>query len=261
MGGAGSRGAGSGCGQWRPWIEVRFGASAGAFADPESCRKPRPAASNPAPYHSNFGTGHPALQMDEPERRWRGRRGKSPRALWDDSRCSRLGHPQEPANDRPPSHRPDDSPEDRVCRSGRGTTTRARCEDGAERDVRDFAPDGVRGGCDGRSGAADPLSARTLFDGAVITVFDERRSPTGTMGAGCRMSVTESSRYAAPALRFGPSGDPPPTTRRSAAMAVSELTATGRSPDALCAGMRCAWSRHWSARCEPPVPVPVPSNS
>ena len=105
------------------------------------------------------------------------------------------------------------------------------------------------------------VSARTLFDGAVITVFDERRSPTGTMGAGCRMSVTESSRYAAPALRFGPSGDPPPTTRRSAAMAVSELTATGRSPDALCAGMRCAWSRHWSARCEPPVPVPVPSNS
>jgi len=26
------------------------------------------------------------------------------------------------------------------------------------------------------------MSARTLFDGAVITVFDGRRSPTGTMG-------------------------------------------------------------------------------
>ena len=51
------------------------------------------------------------------------------------------------------------------------------------------------------------VSARTLFDGAVITVFDGRRSPTGTMGAGCRMAVTESSRYAVPALRFGPSGD------------------------------------------------------
>ena len=75
------------------------------------------------------------------------------------------------------------------------------------------------------------------------------------------MAVTESSRYAAPALRFGPSGDPPPSTRRSAAMAVSQLTATGRSPDALCAGMRCAWSRHSSARWEQPVPVPVPSNS
>ena len=107
----------------------------------------------------------------------------------------------------------------------------------------------------------EPVSARTLFDGAVITVFDGRRSPTGTMGAGCRMAVTESSRYAARALRLGPSGDPPPSTRRSAAMAVSQLTATGRSPDALCAGMRCAWSRHSSARWEQPVPVPVPSNS
>ena len=58
-----------------------------------------------------------------------------------------------------------------------------------------------------RGREAAHLSARTLFDGAVIPVFDGRRSPTGTMGAGCRMAVTESSRYAAPAVRFGPSGD------------------------------------------------------
>ena len=119
----------------------------------------------------------------------------------------------------------------------------------------------ARPGYPGTERSELPLSARTLFDGAVITVFDGRRSPTGTMEAGCRMAVTESSRDAAPALRFGPSGDPPPSTRRSAAMAVSQLTATGRSPDALCAGMRCAWSRHSSARWEQPVPVPVPSNS
>ena len=38
-------------------------------------------------------------------------------------------HPQEQASDRTPSHRPDDLPENRVCRSGRGGTTRARLED------------------------------------------------------------------------------------------------------------------------------------
>ena len=56
------------------------------------------------------------------------------------------------------------------------------------------------------------LSARTLCDGAVVTVFDGRRPRTGTMGAGCRR-------------------------------AVSRLTATGRSPDPLSPRMRCAWSR------------------
>ncbi len=55
------------------------------------------------------------------------------------------------------------------------------------------------------------VSARTLCDGAVVTVFDGRRPRTGTMGAGCRM-------------------------------AVSQLTATGRSPDPLSPRMRCAWS-------------------
>ena len=33
------------------------------------------------------------------------------------------------------------------------------------------------------------LSARTLFDGAVVAVFDGRRSPTGTMGADHLMDV------------------------------------------------------------------------
>ena len=44
--------------------------------------------------------------------------------------------------------------------------------------------------------------------------FDEAR-------AGCRTAVGASSRCAAPALRFGPSGDPPPSARLSASMAVS----------------------------------------
>ena len=39
--------------------------------------------------------------------------------------------------------------------------------------------------------------------------------------AGCRPAVGASSRYAAPALRSGPSGDPPPSARLSASMAVS----------------------------------------
>ncbi len=44
--------------------------------------------------------------------------------------------------------------------------------------------------------------------------FDEAR-------AGCRTAVGASSRFAAPALRSGPSGDPPPSARLSASMAVS----------------------------------------
>ncbi len=39
--------------------------------------------------------------------------------------------------------------------------------------------------------------------------------------AGCRPAVGASSRYAAPPLRSGPSGDPPPSARLSACMAVS----------------------------------------
>ncbi len=38
---------------------------------------------------------------------------------------------------------------------------------------------------------------------------------------GCRPAVGASSRYAAPSLRYGPSGDPPPSARLSASMAVS----------------------------------------
>ena len=38
------------------------------------------------------------------------------------------------------------------------------------------------------------LSARTLCDGAVVTVLDGRRPRTGTMGAGCRMAVKASLR-------------------------------------------------------------------
>ena len=34
-------------------------------------------------------------------------------------------HPREPANDRTPTHRPDDLPEDSVCRNGGGGTTQA----------------------------------------------------------------------------------------------------------------------------------------
>ena len=38
------------------------------------------------------------------------------------------------------------------------------------------------------------VSARTLCDGAVVTVLDGRRPRTGTMGAGCRMAVKASLR-------------------------------------------------------------------
>ena len=48
----------------------------------------------------------------------------------------------------------------------------------------------------------------------------------------CRTAVVASSRFAAPSLRYGPSGDPPPSVRRSASMAVSKLPATGRELDA-----------------------------
>ena len=58
------------------------------------------------------------------------------------------------------------------------------------------------------------------------TVFRDRRK----MGrlAGCRTGVGASSRCAAPALRCGPSGDPPPCARLSASMAVS--AAFGHGP-------------------------------
>ena len=62
--------------------------------------------------------------------------------------------------------------------------------------------------------------------------FPLRSDARGRAWSGCREAVGASSRYAAPALRFGPSGDTPPCTRRSAAVAVSRLTATGRSLDA-----------------------------
>ena len=58
------------------------------------------------------------------------------------------------------------------------------------------------------------------------TVFGDRRK----MGrrAGCRTAVGGSSRFAAPSLRCGPAGDPPPSIRRSASMAVS--AAFGHGP-------------------------------
>ena len=58
------------------------------------------------------------------------------------------------------------------------------------------------------------------------TVFGDRRK----MGrlAGCRTGVGASRRCAAPALRCGPSGDPPPCARLSASMAVS--AAFGHGP-------------------------------
>ena len=58
------------------------------------------------------------------------------------------------------------------------------------------------------------------------TVFGDRRK--GGRLAGCRTAVGASSRFAAPALRSGPSGDPPPSARRSASMAVS--AAFGHGP-------------------------------
>ena len=45
------------------------------------------------------------------------------------------------------------------------------------------------------------LNARTLFDGAVITAFDGRRSPTGTKGAGRRMGATGSRSRSLQLLR------------------------------------------------------------
>ena len=76
------------------------------------------------------------------------------------------------------------------------------------------------------------------------------RSLSGACPGGWRMVVAGSSRCAAPALRYGPAGDPPQSMRPSAAMAVSELTATGRSLDAHAPTM--PWPRWVSL-----VPVPV----
>ena len=76
------------------------------------------------------------------------------------------------------------------------------------------------------------VSVFTVIDGLVFTVFDGLWVRRREELAGCREAVGASSRCAAPSLRYGPSGDPPPSTRRSAAMAVSKLPATGRSLDA-----------------------------
>ena len=64
---------------------------------------------------------------------------------------------------------PDDFPENRVCRSGRGPTTRTRLEDGAERDVRDFAPDGLRVGATAQSVLRTHFEA-PLLGGAGVDV-------------------------------------------------------------------------------------------
>ena len=77
------------------------------------------------------------------------------------------------------------------------------------------------------------LSVFTIIDGLVFTVFDGLWVRRREELAGCREAVGASSRCAAPPLRYGPSGDPPPSTRRSAAMAVSKLPATGRSLTAV----------------------------
>ncbi len=94
-----------------------------------------------------------------------------------------------------------------------------------------------------------PLSARTLSDGAVFGLFDGDRLRVAAR-PGCREAIGASSRFAAPSLRYGPSGDPPPSTRHSAAMAVSGAFGhwpiiSGRSVMALGTG----------------VPVPVPCNA
>ena len=69
-------------------------------------------------------------------------------------------------------------------------------------------------------------------------------SGAGTTGdpAGCREDVGASCRCAAPAHRFGPPGDPSPSSRRSAAMAVSGAfgqwpIASGRMAMAFGAGV------------------------
>ncbi len=75
---------------------------------------------------------------------------------------------------------------------------------------------------------AHPVSALPVSDGAVIGLFDGCRVRFGGTLSGCRTAVDASSRCAAPSLRSGPSGDPPPSIRRSASMAVSR--AFGHEP-------------------------------
>ena len=58
------------------------------------------------------------------------------------------------------------------------------------------------------------------------TVFRDRRKVVRL--ARCRTAVDASSRFAAPSLRSGPVGDPPPSARLSVSMAVS--TAFGHGP-------------------------------
>ena len=71
---------------------------------------------------------------------------------------------------------------------------------------------------------------------------------------GCRLAGSASSRFAAPPLRCGPSGDPLPSIRRGAAMAVRQ--AFGHWPNPRREGVerrRCRW---WRGRCGAVVPVP-----
>ena len=96
----------------------------------------------------------------------------------------------------------------------------------------------------------DTLSVFTIIDGLVFTVFDGLWVRCWDELAGCREAVGASSGYAAPSLRYGPSGDPPPSTRRSAAMAVSG--AFGHWPIA---------SPRIAMAFGAAVPVPVPTNA
>lgn len=74
------------------------------------------------------------------------------------------------------------------------------------------------------------LSALSLTDGGLIGLFDGLWSPTAAGLLEGRMAVSASSRFAAPPLRYGPSGDPLPSIRQSASMAVRQ--AFGHGPDA-----------------------------
>ena len=71
---------------------------------------------------------------------------------------------------------------------------------------------------------------------------------------GCRLAGSASSRFAAPPLCCGPSGDPLPSIRRGAAMAVRQ--AFGHWPNPRREGVerrRCRW---WRGRRGAVVPVP-----
>ena len=67
----------------------------------------------------------------------------------------------------------------------------------------------------------DHLSVLRLSDGRVLGLFEGFDCRLRLMVPGCRTVVDASSGFAAPPLRSGPSGDPSPSIRRRAAMAVS----------------------------------------